>query len=54
MSREWKKRMFSDLMSAEDNRVADEDDRLHFLKKRTTHALSFCNMTPPPYYWNVI
>lgn len=51
MSREWgKKKMFSDLMSAEDNRVADEGDILHFLKERRTHALSFCNMTPPTYY----
>lgn len=42
MSREWekKKKMFSDLMSAEDNRVADEGDILHFLKERRTHALS--------------
>lgn len=47
--------VFSDLMSAEDNRVADEGDTLHFLEvRRRTRALSFRNTTPPPYYWNVI
>lgn len=37
-----KKRMSSDLMSVEDNRVADEDDTL------------LPDVTAPPYYWNAI
>lgn len=41
MSMEWKKkRMSSDLISAEDNRVADEDNTLAFLKETVMHTCS--------------
>lgn len=47
----------SDLMSVEDNRVADDDeaDTHHFLKEAATHTCTVINdVTAPPYYWNVI
>lgn len=41
-----------DLMSGEDNRVADENDML--LSERKSNAPSLLDGKAPSFYWNVI
>lgn len=45
--------MSPDLMSVEDNRVADEGMIHYFLKETVMHTCTVI-LAAPPYYWNVI